>query len=280
MAAARQLELPLGISWACQRTAVGASPADDMAWLTLRAACVRALTPAWLLQPVAAGAVAVAVTPCASCVIPSAAGDARAQLVRSLLGLPILEAASGIPMWRPTTSDDRNWQVLLREPAASANALVRLGVGTAKFVDSPVSPLGAVECDTSRCTACGLCAQRCPTGALAVHDAPGSRTLAFSHSACAACGACTTTCPEAALTLRRGVDPAALTGSRTLAATAVHECATCRAALPTPALVARLAAAGVTVPDDGICGDCRSAGRTSWRTTATPALTRGVPAQP
>jgi ferredoxin len=61
-------------------------------------------------------------------------------------------------------------------------------------------PFAQVKVDTKKCTFCGICAARCPTGALELVN--GSQ-LHFTHSLCFDCGVCDESCPEDAI----GFDP-------------------------------------------------------------------------
>lgn len=58
---------------------------------------------------------------------------------------------------------------------------------------------GAVEIDAARCSACGLCARFCPTGALQFASNDEQFTLSFYAAACIDCGICTVACPEGAV---------------------------------------------------------------------------------
>ena len=72
-------------------------------------------------------------------------------------------------------------------------------------------PFADVVIGTS-CSACGLCARYCPTGALSFvttaspTDARGSFTLSFQMSTCIDCGICATACPEDAVTFGATID--------------------------------------------------------------------------
>jgi len=70
------------------------------------------------------------------------------------------------------------------------------------------SPLGKISMENGTCTACGLCAAECSTGALSISmDAEGHFELLFRHGACIACGACVDRCPEKCLRLERTMEP-------------------------------------------------------------------------
>lgn len=51
------------------------------------------------------------------------------------------------------------------------------------------------------CTLCGRCVERCPFGALAIHEG-GDGELALTASECRGCGLCATGCPEDAIEMR------------------------------------------------------------------------------
>jgi ferredoxin len=66
--------------------------------------------------------------------------------------------------------------------------------------------------DFSRCTACGDCADACPTGAIGVAaQEPGHKTLTLSYAACIQCRACVTACGEDAVGASTAVEVAAYT---------------------------------------------------------------------
>lgn len=248
---AREVGLPIGIWWICADADDPPPPQRSNAWLRLSVPCVRALTPAWILQPLSRGAAEVTVTSC------NAAGDAWSP--EDSMPRLLAELATGLPA-RPSSS-----AVVLREPAGTVDALADFPTSARAFIASQRVPLGAVSCADQSCTACGLCAEECPTGALTATESLSSWTLSFAHASCVACGACVTGCPEHVLTLRRGIQPADLRVARELVSTRLRRCEVCGARLPAPALMARLADVGVRVPDDDRCGDCRAAGRTTSR---------------
>jgi ferredoxin len=61
------------------------------------------------------------------------------------------------------------------------------------------TPFGAVEIDAARCSACGLCARFCPSGALQFVWSEEQFALSFYAAACIDCGICTVACPEGAV---------------------------------------------------------------------------------
>jgi ferredoxin len=49
------------------------------------------------------------------------------------------------------------------------------------------------------CTHCGICAERCPTGALGLAHGPGWKGIDYEALSCTNCGLCTAICPESAV---------------------------------------------------------------------------------
>lgn len=262
LTAAGRINQPLGIWWICKHIEPPLNSTDDaVAWMQLRLPCMSAVTLSWILQPLAAGAKGVTVTPCKSCATHWAPGAVGSQLLQELLGVPTLEPSPGSTRWEFTTAYPLDLRIELREPTATAVALGRLHISNETFRSSSASPLGVVDCDIDRCTSCSLCVDACPTNALITHGLQDSWTLAFTHGKCAACGACVDSCPENALTLRRGIKSNALKANSVLMTAEVPRCEVCDAVLPSLVLRRRFATVGVNVPDDGICSDCRSMGR-------------------
>lgn len=81
---------------------------------------------------------------------------------------------------------------------------IRTGVVTRPYPDDSATPpdgfRGKPVIDFARCTACGKCADACPTTAITLRDADGSGTaelLSLSYASCIFCGACEDACPDA-----------------------------------------------------------------------------------
>lgn len=49
------------------------------------------------------------------------------------------------------------------------------------------------------CSLCGICAERCPTGALSAASGPGWKGIDYEALSCTNCGLCTAICPESAI---------------------------------------------------------------------------------
>lgn len=71
-------------------------------------------------------------------------------------------------------------------------------------------PFAAVQVDPMRCSACGLCARFCPTGALQFVAEAEQFTLSFQAAICIDCPICTVACPEDAIQLGDTLAVAAL----------------------------------------------------------------------
>ncbi|MFQ5459227.1 MAG: NADH-quinone oxidoreductase subunit I [Anaerolineae bacterium] len=60
-------------------------------------------------------------------------------------------------------------------------------------------PFAAVVVDVAACSACGLCARFCPTGALDFEISQGEYRLTFAAAPCLDCDICRVACPEEAV---------------------------------------------------------------------------------
>lgn len=69
----------------------------------------------------------------------------------------------------------------------------------AEALAAPEGLRGHVENDMDVCILCGMCARRCPAGALAVDRKGG--TWSIDPFACVACGECVESCPKGCLSM-------------------------------------------------------------------------------
>ena len=86
-------------------------------------------------------------------------------------------------------------------PALIVSLDKKLTPAGTEAISAGAVPFGKVQLDNSQCTACGLCALDCPTGALRFLSDAGSCRLLFDHQSCVGCGQCVTVCPERCLRL-------------------------------------------------------------------------------
>jgi Fe-S-cluster-containing hydrogenase component 2 len=116
-------------------------------------------------------------------------------------------------------------------------ALPRLLVEGASAGSVSGLPVGKVEVSPG-CTACGLCARICPTGALAFAKAQGEYSLKLSVTKCLgeACRLCSLICPVQAVGFAKQASPAELVNESplTLRAGSVVACSRCGAPMAAP----------------------------------------------
>jgi ferredoxin len=110
-------------------------------------------------------------------------------------------------------------------------ALDHLESAQAEKFATAQTPFAAVLVDTSLCSACGLCARFCPTGALHFTAQDGVFDLSFQPAACVDCGVCAAACPEHAIMLGESVDLGAILADDIvlLAAGELVRCSVCGA---------------------------------------------------
>ena len=262
---------PRGIVYRCRRATV---PETAPGWYAVTLPCTGMVTAGWLLAPLLLGAGSVAVRPCSDAGCPLAQDAVVAERVawcRRLL------AALSLAPERVTTDPDAaapaeplGVRPLVDPfgPVGTAGVLAALAdaAGTAEArIGGDAAPVGVVDVDRDACTGCGTCAATCPTGALLVADADGSRSLTFDANLCVACGACARRCPErdrGAIAVHAVVDVRRLREGRTVASTSeLVPCRSCGATVAPAPLLARIAA---LVDDERLaaalttrCQDCR-----------------------
>lgn len=128
-----------------------------------------------------------------------------------------------------------------------------------------LSPLGCVTLDSERCTACGLCAAQCPTGALQIAWEESDETfrLLFQHRLCTACKLCADLCPEGSLAVTRTINKAGVAGeAKVLYEDKLLRCRECGSPIGTERLVGqiekRVAEIGLAEGERRrLCPDCK-----------------------
>lgn len=88
--------------------------------------------------------------------------------------------------------------------------LKRLGAPAEQIVETAGIPFADVAVDGSACSACGLCARFCPTGALSFATDEERFALYFRPVLCIDCGICAVACPEDAIRFGTRLPAAAL----------------------------------------------------------------------
>lgn len=270
-----------GIVWRCSRAT---RPETDPGWCPVDVPCTGMLRPDWLLAPLLLGAGAVAIRPCGDSGCPLG-NDARVE--RTLAFCRDFLAEVGLPpeLVRSRTDSAPGGALDLApvenifEAGSASAVLLSLAETTAApatvRVDHPASPVGLVHIGTASCTACTMCAQSCPTGALAFETAGEDLTVSFDASLCSACAQCLPRCPEfagGAIRLERVSDVAVMqSGRRILFREEVSRCVRCGEVIAPKRLLARFS--GMLGPEgdrvmqtvSSYCVDCRGL------TTPTPA---------
>lgn len=289
-----------GIVYTCRRAGVSETNAG---WYPVVVACTGMVPPSWLLAPLLLGAGATAARPCGDSDCPMHNDERLASTVAYCHAF--LEAV-GIDSGLVSMSTDVPRSGLDRrvEPddpfgpfaADVLRALADVGQHSGDVVlDHPASPVGIIKIGVEACTGCTICAQSCPTGALAwrvdsevggVDDVVGGvgdvvgggrdvvgggrEEITFDASLCTACGQCLPRCPEAsrdAITLSVTTDVAALRREReVLFAENVMRCVSCGKPIAPTKMMARIRD---LIGDDAepvmrvltrYCVDCRGAG--------------------
>lgn len=141
-----------------------------------------------------------------------------------------------------------------------------------------LSPLGKVSLDTTKCTGCGLCAQECPTGALAFILSEESDTfrLLFRHGLCVACGQCVEICPEKCLQVERLFKVDKLDGQTVLFEDEIARCSRCGRPVGPKTMIdklrARMIASGHPLTSQlGLCPDCKTQTQFGQSSVKAPA---------
>lgn len=263
---------PVGIAFACR----AAQPVVDSGWYAVEVPCVAMATPQWLLAPLLMGAGAVVARPCSDSGCPRNLDDRVASnidycvaLLESL-GLDADRVGSAPSDEIPLALDP----LPLDDPfGAGQYPDLLTGLAIAAEVESvslavhPASPVAIVRIDPEACTACTMCAQTCPTGALDIVQDDGLIEIGFDAALCTACGQCVPRCPErerGAIALERCTDLASLQAGRSvLVAERSLVCESCGSPIASAPVMDRIASLlgpeqnGVMTIIGRLCIDCR-----------------------
>jgi ferredoxin len=152
-------------------------------------------------------------------------------------------------------------------PAILSRLQAAHGLPTPQVITGADVPFGQVRVQgATPCTLCGVCAQLCPSQALALTQLPMSEALIFSHSRCVACGLCVEQCPEKIQHLDRALDLGGIAEpARVLAREDVIRCRRCQCPIAALSMLAKVHQALRSLPsgvlwDPGeLCPSCRLA---------------------
>jgi ferredoxin len=269
-----------GIVFTCRR-ATRVESTDG--WYPVTVPCGGMIPASWLLAPLLLGAAAVRLRPCSESGCPLG----HDQIVRERVDFArAVLATVGAEAGRVTSTPDEPPALeplrygALPDPfgpfgaAGVMQALALLAEADGVPVDLPGSPLGIVDIRPDVCTGCTMCAERCPSGALAAHHDDDTLSITFDPSRCTACGQCLRGCPEAdrgAIRVAPAVDFSRLRAGRS---ELFHDdqvrCTSCRAPVAPAAMLARIAELleGDRPVLDAIgrtCLDCRGLPRQTWQ---------------
>ncbi|MDI6819716.1 MAG: 4Fe-4S dicluster domain-containing protein [Candidatus Hodarchaeaceae archaeon] len=86
-------------------------------------------------------------------------------------------------------------------PQAIVEALANVLELGPRASEAPSGFRGMPQLDAEKCTACGACAQVCPTGAIELADEDSERVVKFKYEKCISCAFCEEVCPEEAISI-------------------------------------------------------------------------------
>ncbi len=122
------------------------------------------------------------------------------------------------------------------------------------------TPVGFLKI-SDNCTACGACADACPTGSLEVRREEAYRVV-FRHETCVACGKCVGVCPEKAVSMVRGLDTRLLGRDAVLFEVEIARCRGCGRVLGPDTMLRRvsekLRESGLEDSHVYLCPECRA----------------------
>lgn len=125
-------------------------------------------------------------------------------------------------------------------------------------IDLPGRGAGLVSVDAAGCTLCGVCVERCPSGALSMEEpTSGAVRLDFCATACDGCGICADACPERVLSLRLAVDPSRGSERVLLKEDEWVLCRCCGTRVAPRAMIVQIAARTKVPVAFDLCADCK-----------------------
>jgi ferredoxin len=244
-------------------------------WMPVALPCAGMATPPWLLAPLLMGASAVSVIPCPpECPVQESwKVAAYVRYCRALLhelgteeDLVSLSLIAGRPPQSGFEAVDVEDPFGHGRGPAILDQLARVFTTDRVRLEEPRSPLGLVTIGEA-CTACGMCGESCPPGALVAEVNDDQFALTFDHALCVACNQCLPRCPEIArdaITLRKAIDTDLLrAGRRVLHEATILRCESCGAPISSVEMMDRIGEllgeeqAGMVSVLSRSCSDCR-----------------------
>ena len=265
-----------GIAFSCSQGKTAETPPG---WHTVSLPCVGMVTPGYLLAPLLMGAGAVAARSCGDTGCPLghdkrtlSAIDFCREFLQSLGESP--DRVWSSPSSRPPEPLP---EAALEDPFGPGGAvevMLSLAAGghsaRSAIIDHPGAPTGLIDISTDTCTGCTMCAQVCPTGALAAADSRDRVTISFDPAKCSGCAQCIPLCPEldrGAISLQTRVDLTALAqGRTTLIEAGTVRCELCGGPIAPAPMLARITSMfgpeqeAVRTLITTRCRDCRALG--------------------
>lgn len=263
---------PRGIVYHCGHSP---EPQGSEGWMSVRLSCAGMATSGWILAPLLMGAGAVGIQRCPLECPAGQADTVKETAVFCRDFLAGIGAPEDLVLLDPDLSRDPPrgmTPVRLDEPfgheavPAILRGLTHLFDVDEVTVAHERSPLGLVEIGKA-CTACGMCAEACPTDALTFEIEGEGVVLTFNAANCVACGMCIPPCPErhrGAIRLVKTVDLGRLNlGRIVLRQEATPRCERCGAPIAPQAMLNRVGEllgeeyATLTPVIGRYCSDCR-----------------------
>lgn len=242
----------------------GGSPPEPLnGLLSLRLPSIGAVSPWFLLRAFTLGADGVAIFPCRSgcrhrCDLSR--WQQTLQFTRELLTRFGVEAERLVVVTREVAPlrlkafrealaglGPHRLKIRGGLPAKEALTLVALLKELAPLAPAAPAPLvgaavpfGVVRVQADRCTLCGACPERCPTGALELREDGDTSQLLFDHTRCTACEACVRVCPESAIEMARRLDFSQLRRLAILAEDCMARCQRCGATIAPQSMLSKV----------------------------------------
>ncbi|NLB51472.1 MAG: 4Fe-4S binding protein [Syntrophomonadaceae bacterium] len=110
-----------------------------------------------------------------------------------------------------------------------------------KYYDSPL-PFYRISIDPERCSMCGSCWEKCPSGAITLEKNPQGNLIRFNYVKCINCRTCMINCAEEAVSIEKVLDLACLDkgGNEVLKMDKIIKCKGCQKPIGTRSLITKV----------------------------------------